>query len=327
MKIKYFICLLFASILSACDTSLDVKDPSFDVTTEKSTYKVGENVYFNISGDARYITFYSGEDGSNRDFIGGTRLVAYDKLNLYFTLWYQYPKAEDQLSVLVSTNFTGDRSKLADVQAATWIDVTNRFPFIPNRTATVAKTASNKADLSDIVKPGDKMNFAFRYTKKAGTPDYATLWIGKVFLSYSKGISEVVISGEANKNLNTLFLQYPAMNENKHPTRSDNRGYRVPYVDDLILWGNSADVTFEGKNYTRDSYQEEYWVSTTFDITDSFEIKDVGTPLKGYSDSRVEYHTWTYSKPGTYKVVFEGSNTTIKETATKKKEIYLTITE
>lgn len=327
MKIKYFICLLFASLLSACDTSLDVKDPSFDVTTEKITYKVGENVYFNITGDARYITFYSGEDGSNRDFIGAPRFVSYDKLNLYFTLFYQYPKDEDQLSVWVSTNFTGDRSNLANVKAATWIDVTDRFPFIKNRTATAAKTASNKADLSDIVKPGDKMNFAFRYTKKAGTNDYATVWIGKVNLSYSKGFSEVIISGEANKNLNTLFLQYPAMNENKHPTRSDNRGYRVPYVDDLILWGNNADVTFDGKNYTRASYQEEYWVSTTFDITDSFEIKDVGTPLKGYSDSRVDYHTWTYSKPGTYKVVFEGSNTTIKETATKKKEIYLTITE
>ncbi len=328
MKIKYFICLLFVSLLSACDTSLDIKTPTFDVKTEKTTYKVGENVTFNISGDPRYITFYSGEDGSNRDFIGAPRLVPYDKLNLYFTLYYQYPKVEDQLSVWVSTNFTGDRSKLADVQAAKWTNITNRFPFIPNRGATGAKTASNKADLSDIVKPGDKMNFAFKYTKKAGEDinDFATVWLGKINLSYSKGFNEMIVSGDA-KNLNTLFLQYPAMNENKHPTRSDNRGYRVPYVDDLILWGNNANVEYEGKTYTRASYQEEWWVSTTFDITNSFEIQDLGVPIKGYSDSRVEYYTWSYSKPGTYKVVFEGSNATIKETATNTKEIFLTITE
>lgn len=326
MKIKYFICLLLVSLLYSCDTSLDIKVPTFDVTTEKTAYKVGENVFFNITGDPRYITFYSGEDGSNRDFIGAPRMVSYDKLNLYFTLFYQYPKAEDQLSVWVSTNFTGDRSDMAAVKAAKWIDVTSRFPFISNRGATVGHTGSNKANLADLVKPGDKLTFAFRYTKRAGTNDFATVWISKVNLSYSKGLNEVIISGDP-KNLNTLFPQFPAVNENKHPTRSDNRGYRVPYVDNLILWGNNADVTFEGIDYRKDTFQEEYWVSTTFEITDSFEILDIGTPLKGYSDSRVDYHTWTYSKPGTYKVVFEGSNATIKESATKTKEIYLTITE
>jgi hypothetical protein len=323
MKINYFICLLFVSLLSACDTSLDVKDPNFDVTTEKTTYKVGENVFFNISGDPRYITFYSGEDGSNRDFIGAPRFVAYDKLNLYFTLYYQYPKTEDQLSVWVSTNFTGDRSSYADVQKATWINVTDRFPLIKNRTATAAATASNKADLSDIVKPGDKLNFAFRYTTQPATStNFATVWLSKVNLSYSKGFNEVVISGEANKNLNTLFPEFPAVNENKNPARSENRGFRVPYVDNLILWGNTNVAP-----YTTNAYQEEWWVSTPFDITSSFEIKDVGVPLKGYSDSRVEYYTWTYSKPGTYKVVFEGANASLKETVTKTKEIYLTITE
>lgn len=326
MKIKYLILLLFALQLCACDKSLDVKDPSFDVTTEKSTYKVGENVFFNIKGDARYITFYSGDDGSNYDFIGAPRFVSYEKLNLYFTLYYQYPKAEDQLSVWVSTNFTGDRSSYADVKAATWTDITDRFPFILARGATTTYTASNKADLSDLVKPGDKMNFAFRYTMKAATTNnYATVWLSKVTVSYSRGFNEVVISGEAAKNLNTLFPQFPALNENKDPARSENRGFRVPYVDYLILWGNS--LTASLPPYTTNSDQEEYWVSSTFDITDSFEIKDVGLPLKGYSDSRVEYHSWTYDKPGTYKVVFEGSNATIKGSATVKKEIYITVTE
>lgn len=324
MKIKYLICLLFVSILSSCDKSLDVEAPSFDVTTEKTSYQKGENVYFNIKGDARYISFYSGEDGSNHEFIGAPRLVPFDKLNLYFTLYYQNPKKDDQLSVLVSTDFIGNRSNLVDVKAATWIDVTDRFPFIKGRRASSGHTASNKADLSDIVKPGDKLTFAFRYTKAEGTSLYATVWLSKVALSYSKGFNESLISGETGKNLNTLFPEFPAMNENKMPTRSENRGFRVPYVDYLILWGNPTSAPAP---YTTTSFQEEYWVSSTFDITNSFEIKDVGTPLKGYADSRVEYHTWSYPKPGTYKAVFEGSNATIKGSATKKKEIVLTITD
>ncbi|MEQ7801616.1 DUF5017 domain-containing protein [Pedobacter sp. ASV1-7] len=328
MKIKYLILLLLAFQLCACDKSLDVKEPKFDVTTDKTTYKVGDNIQFNISGDAKYITFYSGEDGSNRDFISAPRMVAYDKLNLYYTIWYQRRLAYPQVSILVSTNFTGDRANLNDVKAATWIDITDRYPFLMGQAALDGHTASNRVDISDIVKPGDKMNFAFKYIKNEGSTSFATVWLSKVNLAYSKGLSSIDIGGETGKNLGDLFLIRPAMNENKIPDRSDNRWYtRTPPVDNIILWANSSNTTIDGKAYTTTSYQEEYWVSKSFDIAETFEIQDVGLPLKGYSDSRVNYHTWTYTKPGTYKVVFEGSNATIKQTITKTKEIILTITE
>jgi hypothetical protein len=332
MKIKSIIFLLFAIQLCACDKSLDVKEPSFDVTTEKTTYSVGENIQFNITGDAKYITFYSGEDGNNRDFKGAPRMVAFDKLNLYYRVYYQRRLSYPQLSILVSTNFTGDRSNLNDVKAATWIDITDRYPFLMGDAVLAGHTPSNRVDISDIVKPGDKMNFAFKYIRNVGAETYATVWLSQVNLSYGKGFKQIEIGGETGKNLGELFLEHPAINENKVPGRSENRWITITAsntkpTDNIIMWSNSADVIINGKSYSKNSYQEEYWVSKTFDIAESFEIQDVGLPIKGYTDSRVDYHSWTYDKKGTYKVVFEGSNSTIKGTAMKTKEIIITITE
>ncbi|NGM90220.1 DUF5017 domain-containing protein, partial [Parapusillimonas sp. SGNA-6] len=61
MKNSIFITIITASLLAACRKH-EVQNPSFDVALlEKATYKVGEEVTFNLSGEADQVTFYSGE--------------------------------------------------------------------------------------------------------------------------------------------------------------------------------------------------------------------------------------------------------------------------
>ena len=54
-----------ATLLSCKDSFYELGSLSdFSVSTEKSVYKVGERVEFNLRSDADFIVFYSGEEGS-----------------------------------------------------------------------------------------------------------------------------------------------------------------------------------------------------------------------------------------------------------------------
>ncbi len=59
--ISFFtICLIAVS----CTKRDKIEAPDFDVTTSSTTYKVGDTITFNISGDPQNIVFWSGMPGN-----------------------------------------------------------------------------------------------------------------------------------------------------------------------------------------------------------------------------------------------------------------------
>ncbi|MNY23278.1 hypothetical protein D3C86_1569350 [compost metagenome] len=93
------------------------------------------------------------------------------------------------------------------------------------------------------------------------------------------------------------------------------------------MWPNVTASIPPGSAYTTTSEQDEYWVTDQWTVEDGFEIKDWAKPIKSYTDPKLTFYNYVYTKPGTYKVVFEATNETIKSSKKLKKEITLTITE
>lgn len=324
MKGKILFYLMSLTFFTSCDTTLDVENVDFDVKVEKTTYKVGENVSFNLKGEPRYINFFSGEVGNDYDYLSTSRYVKNNFFSFYFTLQYQYPTTVNQVSVYLLKDFSGNRSSYSEIHNLgpdKKIDITNRYPLVTARNGETGIT--NKPNLMDIVKPGDKFNIAIRYFKPAGTTAGATIWFSNPKFYYSNGIN----FSETALSLKNNFLQYCACNPNKVPTRSENRSYNAAPTQFIIMWPNVTASIPPGSAYTTTSEQDEYWVTDQWTVEDGFEIKDWAKPIKSYTDPKLTFYNYVYTKPGTYKVVFEATNETIKSSKKLKKEITLTITE
>lgn len=59
---KIFLLPLILLVITACNKK-EVTEPDFNVSTSQTTFKAGEPVDFQFSGNPDYITFYSGEAG------------------------------------------------------------------------------------------------------------------------------------------------------------------------------------------------------------------------------------------------------------------------
>ena len=116
MKSKYFGLLLCSLILGACN-KVEVATPDFEVSTLTKSVKAGEELTFQFTGDPDQISFYSGEPLSDYTFKSG-RTVSTEGLDLSFTTTVQYGAQKDQLSILYSTDFSGNYT-LEDIRKAT----------------------------------------------------------------------------------------------------------------------------------------------------------------------------------------------------------------
>src|SRR5690606_16710451 len=161
MKMRYFITCICLLLLASCSKDLEVnKVPDFNVTTESTTYKVGEEVKFNITGTADNLSFYSGTPNNDYAYRNGRVIdLGNSGASMVFSSSVDGGTQANQLSVLASTNFNGDYSSIQSLQAATWVDITNRFVF----GSTTTFLTSGEKDISDLLEPGSPIYIAFKY--------------------------------------------------------------------------------------------------------------------------------------------------------------------
>ena len=154
--INYLAAILFASLFSSCQDQ-EVADPGFDATVEKTSYRGGEPVTFAFTGGADMVTFFSGE--VNKEFRYKTRDTVSGKPQLQFTSFKQASTQENTLSLLVSTDFSGNLD-IPSVQAATWKDMTAKASL----STGADNTPSGVIDLSEFLAERKPVYIAFKYT-------------------------------------------------------------------------------------------------------------------------------------------------------------------
>ena len=355
MKFKYYSMLAGVLLMASCDKEILTEAPAFDVTTEATTFKAGQEIKFDIKGgDAHMISFYSGEtlkDYSSKD--GRVIDVKGAGATMAFQSSVQVGTQANQLTVLASTNFSGDYSTLGKVKAATWTDITSRFKL----GTSTAFLASGTIDITDLMIAGKPIYFAFKYvTKPQVANGLARSWYIQTF---------AITSNTKLDNSITLFLADQAgagfriVDENKDtaPARSSITSTRITmygnvYKDPKDPIYDSANPIFDPKNPIFDPTSPSYSptairpVYVAYDLASPYndpatehwavskaisaEKVDLGpdwsTSIKGISNPKMVEHRYTYAKAGTYKAVFVASNNSIDGEKKVVKEISLTIT-
>lgn len=299
-KLKYIICLLALLVLLACRKDA-VKAPQFEVTTEKTAYKVGDSVVFRFKGTPDIITFYSGEAGKEYQYKDRTEVEG-GVTELEFTSRVLYGSQENNLRVLASTNFTGAYD-VAGIAAATWVPINDRFT-LPTAPAggLSANTPSGKANMSDLVVKGKPIYFAYQYV---GEPSPGPATTQRTWRIVSWSLTNKFADGTVS-TLATLA----------------NAGWLSVDVENAAnKWTVAADMIQLAPMGTL--LRTEDWIITK-PIYVTRVSPDKGTAIKDYSQ-RKENFTYIFQKPGTYKVTFVAANATAFDQKELVKEVQITV--
>ena len=279
-------------VLASCNKELTIKPLNFTVTTSSTTYKVGDTVHFNFTGNPDFISFYSGEDGF--DYANRERTAADGKPQLQFTSYAQYGTQVNTLQLLVSTDFSGTYDA-ASIGKATWTDVTDRATLSTGKD----NTPSGIVDLSDILAQKKPIFMAFKYTGvNGGTQKTWTL-----------------------KNLTLNLLK--TNNKILPITDISSAGWKqVSLKNPAAVWSISASqLRIAGGNDKADDNED--WVISKLLYLNQV-LPDVSIPIKNVTQNFSSFD-YVFSAPGNYKVVFLAANATADKQQSTTQEINLTI--
>jgi hypothetical protein len=292
MKHLIFAISTLLVVLSGCAKD-KVEKPEFEVKTAALTYKVGEEIKFNFSGNPDNITFFSGEDGKKYEFRNRTSLPG--KLQVQFTSLVDRGLRQN-LSLLVTSDITG-AINATTVSAAKWTDVSSRAVF----STGADNTPSGAIDLSDFSDLGKPISVAFKYTDVKTTAQQ-NRWVIRTF--------------NANSVRGTSVTPLAVM--------ADAGWVGINYKNLAAVWTiTSAQLLMYGGAVGSDD-NEDWVVSKQLDP--NFIKSDVGFVVKNISTQTSDF-TYKYDKAGVYKVSFLVSNrlgTFAKETV---KELTLNIVQ
>lgn len=297
---KTLLLFLLAVLALSCQEN-DVDNPSFDVTVEKSVYKVGETVRFAFSGDADFVTFYSGVDNYNAGSVNGTikgsryscRLRAKEsgRSILSFNCKKDANGVEDyaELRLFLSTDFNGCLT-MKDIHSANWNDITDLAKWPDASTASGKNIASGNIDLSEW--NGQVVYLAFRYTAKAGQKQNG--WsISSFNLKNYVESDSLPFTIWANASGAKCGSMSNAVQESGSPA---------------YLWKLGTTLTCSGIPDGKDDF--ESWVITS-PVDPSQVTPDYGTILTSYSEVLPEFYDYKYYKPGKFMVTFVSRNVSV----------------
>lgn len=290
--IRILMGLATIALIASCNKDLPYEPLNFNVTTSSSTYKVGDTVHFNFTGNPDIISFYSGEEGNNYEY--RERTSADGKPQLQFTSYAQYGTQVNTLQLFVSNDFTANYN--ADgISKATWNDLTSQATL----STGADNTPSGIIDLSEILAQKKPVFIAFKYTgETGGTQKTWTL-----------------------KNL-TLNLLKP--NNSTLPiTDLATAGWKqVSILNPAAVWSiSSSQLRIAGGNGTADD-NEDWLISKLLYLNQV--LPDVSIPVKNVTENTDSYD-YIFSEPGNYKVVFLAANANGDKQESTTQTIDLTI--
>ncbi|MEO6521772.1 MAG: DUF5017 domain-containing protein [Mucilaginibacter sp.] len=304
---KYNILLLsiIAFGLYACN-KLTLTTPAFDVTVNKTTFKVGDSVVFVLSGNPDNIAFYSGEVGHIYDYknrtsaAGALNQLSFSTLTANVTGTAQ----TGNLKLLVSSNFTGQVDSL-HIRQATWTDVTSRAAIATSATLT----SSGTVDLSDFQQAGDSLYIAFKYQSATSSAAARARQYTVSALVFQNAFPNGTVYAHNTINTDVRFAGFVATS------------FKGTSTKDSLKWAIGSTLTFaQGV----DNLSDEDWA-----VTKKFRLSaippDVAVGIKNNQVILPQY-VYKYTKPGTYTVTFVGNNVTGDGISAVAKTLTITVT-
>ncbi|WP_240186952.1 DUF5017 domain-containing protein [Pedobacter nanyangensis] len=296
---KLFIAFVLLLSITSCQKTYDLEpQDDFAVSTEKTTYKVGETVRFNFSGNAENVVFWSGEVGRKYEFRKRT-FVEGNKVSLNFKTFAQFglmPIDQSVIKLYVSTDFNGKYDGIS-VKAATWNDITSQATL----SSGVDQTPSGNIDLTSFASQNKKMAIALVYKTTVQKPEtQQNRWVIRSF-----DLKQVNQQGEESVLATMATAGWVAFNFSGPATN----------------WSITSAQLLTVRNNTE--LDDDWVVTKQFDPNST--TPDKGEAIKNISQN-LRTFSKVYTKAGTYKVTFVATNANLKKSESVVKEFELTIT-
>ncbi len=342
--------ILFLLIFVSCKKYDSIESPNgFDVTTSKLTYKVGDSVLFNFSGQPDEITFYSGESGRQYANLGRNSASGINKLVFQSSMQQGVLPGNDSLLLLISSNLKGYDS--ASIVNATWTNITSRNSKWPTTLATSFVT-SDSIDISDF-NVNDSINIAFRYLGKKNALAAQRRWQIQAFAltnNLSDGTRYQLFSAPFSGAANASSFQYTgwiqaSLKNNTLPGfNAWNVGNAGSSAADKVNNSNGIaiktayPIQFD-PGITVNNDDNDDWLITTKTSLKSVR-PDAGVTIKNEVNAAfagLEYvynkipgvyvrYLYRYTAPGVYNITFVATNLNQNKVEKQIKTIQLTIT-
>jgi hypothetical protein len=119
-KILYSVFAALGLLFFSHCEKVETTDPDFDATAEKTSYQAGEEISFNVTGNADFLVFYSGESGN--DYLDGSgnnqgipvKNMA-DNMPVNFTYTYTVPGNYRAVFIGKRADFTGANEVVREI--------------------------------------------------------------------------------------------------------------------------------------------------------------------------------------------------------------------
>ncbi|WP_256011441.1 DUF5017 domain-containing protein [Desertivirga xinjiangensis] len=287
--------------LSAC-TKNEVGSPVFEVSFDKSkTYKEGDTVVFNITGNAENFSFYPGSSGFNYAYKDRIQLDGTPVLN--FSTLLNYAGQVNTIKLWASVDFNGKYTE-SDVKAATWKELNASY-------ATAAtERPSGEIDLTEFLNPENKpLYLAFQYLGYF----HATLRQPKWTIRSFK-IDNKVTDGSIIPVVSTAEIGWSQLDFKNNTTV-----WSLPATGLISIDGTT--VPASGIKTKDDN--DDWAISKPIDLRKT--KPDQSIPVKHLLSGNLDSYKYVYTKAGTYKGVFVAFNQNIDSREEVIKEFTITI--
>jgi len=284
-------------LLSACEKDnapADWQEGSGELTVavDKTAIKQREFITFSFGGYADNVLIYDGTLGHEYRYWERTAMEGVEP-SVSFTSYRQWGAQENSLSIKVSTDFAGDKYDADEINAATWIDITDRFVL----STGANNTPSGTVDLSDLVVPGKDMYFAFQYRGQTGTTQRQ--WTIREFSI--KNALPIGVTQEVATTGTAGWKQYSFLNSDK-------------------VWTfNNSQMGIEGGNASS-AENHDWLISKALDFTKIEPDQPSHTVKTRFQNMAATYRVG-YAEPGSYTLTVVGKTADGRETKNEEHAI------
>lgn len=309
--------ILTAALMAFCACQHDiVRETDFNVTLDaENTYVVGEPVRFNFTGEVDNVIFYSGETGSQYKYKDRYTVPAEDVLaaNLDMDFQARYGLA-GALEIWVSNSFEGLNGEDGAADRATIKAMVEGgmqgWTKLDYQEGASTKWTEQEFDLSQYV---ENFCIAFHWCPPQFDQTQRTYWInGKLSLDLA-GTDPTVM------DISELGFTTVMMNEEIEDPYKKNAGNGSIILNNP----NTGALIFQGVGGNALTYCLDGWA-----ISKPAPLNRVANDKAVVIKNLQNYmHTYEYvwEKPGTYEVVFVGTNSDYLSATSEVKTITLNI--
>lgn len=297
--------MLVTMVTLACKKEKQVNEPALNVTANTTNIKVGQELSFNISGNAAFVSFYSGEPLNDYAF-KDDRTVGAGIITLSFDSYTFSGTQPNQLSAVISTDFSGVYD-ITNIRNAHWSDITSRYTL-----ATVENTwaPAGNADITDKVQTGTPFYIAFKYTSQPT----AVGGVGKIWK-----VRNLLLTNKTEIGTTTL-------------ANLTNAGWQLVYDENGVVditrnFAVATALSFRANAAPKDNVYQEVWIiSKVFKLDKQDLGPDLAVSVKSFTEPWVNIWKKTYATTGTYNATFVGANSNVYGDKRTVKQLKITVT-